>query len=61
MILQSIGIPAAGLALILVPDRILDMCRTATNITGDAVVAVLISSLEGEITKVNDKRLCPTD
>ena len=47
MILQSIGIPAAGLALILVPDRILDMCRTATNITGDAVVAVLISSLEG--------------
>lgn len=61
MILQSIGIPAAGLALILVPDRILDMCRTATNITGDAVVAVLISSLEGEITKVNDKRLFPTD
>lgn len=61
MILQSIGIPAAGLALILVPDRILDMCRTATNITGDAVVAVLISSLEGEITKVNDKRLYPTD
>ena len=61
MILQSIGIPAAGLALILVPDRILDMCRTATNITGDAVVTVLISSLEGEITKVNDKRLFPTD
>lgn len=61
MILQSIGIPAAGLALILVPDRILDMCRTATNITGDAVVTVLISSLEGEITKVNDKRLYPTD
>lgn len=61
MILQSIGIPAAGLSLILVPDRILDMCRTATNITGDAVVAVLISSLEGELTEVTSKQLFETD
>ncbi|MEM7383039.1 MAG: dicarboxylate/amino acid:cation symporter [Bacteroidota bacterium] len=61
MILQSIGIPAAGLSLILVPDRILDMCRTATNITGDAMVAVLISSLEGELTEVTHKRLFETD
>ena len=46
MILQAIGVPAAGIALILAPDRILDMCRTVTNVTGDAMVAVLISSSE---------------
>lgn len=46
MLLQSLGIPAAGLALILAPDRILDMCRTVTNITGDAAVAVVVASSE---------------
>lgn len=61
MILQSIGIPAAGLALILAPDRILDMCRTATNITGDAMVAVLIGSSEGEITEVRNDQLIAVD
>lgn len=50
MLLQSLGIPVAGLALILAPDRILDMCRTVTNITGDAAVAVVVASLEGELT-----------
>ena len=54
MILQSIGMPVAGLALILAPDRILDMCRTVTNITGDAVVAVVVATTEGELlTKDN--------
>ena len=57
MILQSIGIPAGGLALILAPDRILDMCRTVTNITGDATVAVVIASSEGEITEVANEQL----
>jgi len=46
MILELIGIPVAGLALILAPDRILDMCRSATNITGDAVAAILVSNSE---------------
>jgi Na+/H+-dicarboxylate symporter len=49
MILHAIGVPAVGLALILAPDRILDMCRTVTNITGDAVVAVVVASTEGEL------------
>lgn len=61
MILQSIGIPAAGIALILVPDRILDMCRTATNITGDAMVAVLIGSSEDELTAVTNEQLLEAD
>lgn len=42
MVLTSIGIPAAGLALILGIDRPLDMLRTAVNVTGDAAVCVLI-------------------
>jgi proton glutamate symport protein len=46
ILLKSLGIPAAGLALIFAPDRILDMCRTVTNITGNAVVAVIIASSE---------------
>lgn len=57
MLLQSIGIPAAGLALILAPDRILDMCRTATNITGDAMVAVIVASSEGELPDGTHEKL----
>ncbi len=48
IVLEAIGIPAAGLALIIAPDRILDMCRTIVNITGDATVAMVIASTEGE-------------
>jgi Na+/H+-dicarboxylate symporter len=47
IVLQAIGIPTAGLALILAPDRILDMCRTVVNITGDATVATVVASTEG--------------
>lgn len=61
MLLQSIGIPAAGLALILAPDRILDMCRTATNITGDAAVAVIVASSEGELPEGAQKKLLDTE
>jgi proton glutamate symport protein len=57
MLLQSLGIPAAGLALVLAPDRILDMCRTVTNVTSDAVVAVMIASSEGEPTPGRSKKL----
>lgn len=53
IVLEAIGIPAAGLALIIAPDRILDMCRTIVNITGDATVAMTIASTEGE--DVGDK------
>ena len=57
VLLQSLGIPAAGIALILAPDRILDMCRTVTNITGDAVVAVIIASSEEESTAGGNERV----
>jgi Na+/H+-dicarboxylate symporter len=42
MVLTSVGIPAEGLALIIGIDRPLDMLRTAINVTGDAVVAVIV-------------------
>lgn len=46
MLLLWLNIPPEGIALIILPDRILDMCRTVTNITGDASVAVIIAGLE---------------
>ncbi|GAK13178.1 dicarboxylate/amino acid:cation symporter [Geomicrobium sp. JCM 19039] len=46
MVLQSVGIPLDGIALILAVDRILDMTRTAVNITGDAAASVVITKME---------------
>ena len=43
IILESVGVPSEGIALILGVDRILDMIRTTTNVTGDATIAVFIS------------------
>ncbi len=44
-ILNSVGIPPAGIAIILGVDRLLDMCRTAVNVTGDLVACVTIDRL----------------
>lgn len=46
MVLEQVGIPIAGIALIVGVDRILDMLRTAINITGDMVVALIIDRTE---------------
>ena len=48
IILESVGVPGAGVALILGVDRILDMCRTVTNVTGDAVVATIVAASENQ-------------
>ena len=52
IILEAISVPSAGIALILGVDRILDMLRTVTNVTGDASVAVAVASSEGELKNV---------
>ncbi|WP_332634372.1 dicarboxylate/amino acid:cation symporter [Halalkalibacter flavus] len=52
MVLQSVGLPVEGIALVLAVDRILDMLRTAVNITGDAACAVFVDQSEGEKDKV---------
>lgn len=49
IVLQAVDIPIEGIALILGVDRILDMIRTAVNITGDAAVSVAVASTEGRL------------
>ncbi len=49
IVLQSVGIPLGGIAVILGVDRILDMCRTSCNVTGDAMVCAVVASSEGAI------------
>lgn len=48
VILNTMGLPAEGIALILPVDRILDMCRTTANVFSDASCAVLVARSEGE-------------
>jgi Na+/H+-dicarboxylate symporter len=49
IVLQSVGIPLEGIAVILGVDRILDMCRTSCNVTGDCMVCAVVASSEGAI------------
>ena len=49
MVLQSVGLPLEGLALVAGIDRVLDMFRTTLNITGDAAVAVAIDATEKSV------------
>jgi Na+/H+-dicarboxylate symporter len=49
VILESIGVPSAGIALIWAADRPLDMLRTTNNVTGDTMVASVIAASEGEL------------
>ena len=47
MVLTSVGLPTEGIALIMGIDRILDMLRTAVNITGDAVCTTIVAKQQG--------------
>ena len=47
MVLEQVGLPVDGIALILGVDRLLDMTRTAVNVTGDAMVSCLVAKSEG--------------
>jgi proton glutamate symport protein len=48
IILGAVGLPAEAIGVLLVFDRILDMCRTAINVLADAVCTVIVARLEGE-------------
>lgn len=48
LILSYLGLPVEWYVLILAIDRILDMCRTSTNVTGDLTIAALVARSEGE-------------
>lgn len=51
MVLNSVGLPTEGIALIMGIDRILDMIRTAVNITGDAVWTTIVCHQEGSLNR----------
>ena len=52
IVLSSIGIDPEGIALIFAVDRILDMLRTVVNVTGDATIATVIASKEGQLANI---------
>ncbi|MCH1931351.1 dicarboxylate/amino acid:cation symporter [Shewanella sp. A25] len=52
MVLNQVGLPVEGIALIIGVDRLLDMVRTAVNVTGDCVATVVIAKSEGEFNEV---------
>jgi DAACS family dicarboxylate/amino acid:cation (Na+ or H+) symporter len=51
MVLGIAGVPMEGIAIILGVDRILDMCRTTLNVTGDLVTATVVSRFEGAVLR----------
>lgn len=51
MVLQSVGLPIEGVALVAGVDRIFDMGRTVTNITGDAACATVVNAMEEKKSK----------
>ena len=48
LILPAVGLPVEALAIVLAVDRILDMCRTAVNVTSDLTITALVARTEGE-------------
>ena len=51
MVLQSVGLPLEGIAIVAGIDRILDMFRTTTNIFGDNSAGVVVAALVGELDR----------
>ena len=49
IILEAINVPIQGIALIIGVDRILDMCRTVVNVTGDSAVACVVAASEKQL------------
>jgi proton glutamate symport protein len=52
IILAAVGLPVEAIGVLLVFDRVLDMCRTSVNVWGDACCATIIARLRGEKTNV---------
>ena len=51
MVLNSVGLPIEGIGIIMGIDRILDMTRTAVNVTGDAICTTIVAKQEGELNE----------
>lgn len=64
MVLESVGLPLEGIALVIGVDRILDMARTGLNVAGDIACAVVVASSEHELDPEKTKyevALCPEE
>jgi Na+/H+-dicarboxylate symporter len=48
LVFEQVGLPVEGIGLVLGVDRLLDMVRTAVNITGDAAVTTIVAKSEGK-------------
>jgi Na+/H+-dicarboxylate symporter len=48
MVLEQVGLPVEGIALIIGVDRLLDMTRTAVNVTGDSMVSIVVAKSEDQ-------------
>ncbi len=57
VVLQSVGLNPAWIAIIFPVDRILDMCRTVVNVTGDATVSSIIAKSEGELNVPSEPQM----
>ena len=55
LVLESVGLNPAWIAIVFPIDRLLDMCRTVVNVTGDATVATVIASSEGKLMELDTK------
>lgn len=51
MVLKQVGLPVEGIALIIGVDRLLDMARTAVNVTGDAAVSCIVAKSEKQFSQ----------
>jgi Na+/H+-dicarboxylate symporter len=63
MVFAQVGLPLEGIGLILGVDRLLDMLRTAVNVSGDAVVSLVVAKSEGKMDEAvyNDQALESSD
>ena len=57
IVLQSVGLNPAWIAIVFPVDRILDMCRTVVNVTGDASVSTIIAKSENELNMPDEVRI----
>lgn len=57
MVLESVGLPVEGIAIIMGIDRILDMARTTVNLTGDATGTIIVANTVGAFNKEKFNRL----
>lgn len=61
MVLNQVGLPVEGIALIIGVDRLLDMVRTAVNVTGDLVVSCIVAKSEGQLDETVFQAENPAD